>query len=193
MAGAAAAPVGRRVGACATLALLTLAILLALGATSGTTAALACAHATDRAHQTSLAKLSQAMQCLVNNKRGKHDLRPLKRNTKLASAARSHTKVMLKKDCFQHQCPGEPPFGKRIKRTGYTKGAKKYFYAESLGYHRSPKRAIRKLLKSGYNRRNILGKDWEDIGVGAGWGAPVKGANDKKLETFTIVFAWRKP
>jgi len=53
---------------------------------------------------------------------------------------------MLKKDCFEHRCPGEPPLGKRIKQTGYTKGAKTYFYAESLGYHKSPKRAIRKLL-----------------------------------------------
>jgi uncharacterized protein YkwD len=192
MARAVAAPVGRRAGACAAFALLTIAIFLALGATSGTTAAFACAHATDGPHQTSLAKLGKAMQCLVNNKRGKKNLRPLKANARLATAAKSHTKMMLKKDCFKHQCSGEPPLGKRIRKTGYTKGAKRYFYAESLGYHRSPKRTIRKLMQSGYNRRNILGKDWRDIGIGAGWGAPVKGANDKKLETFTIVFAWRK-
>jgi uncharacterized protein YkwD len=192
MARAVAVPAGRRAGACVALALLTLAVFVALGATNGTTAAFACAHATDGPHQTTLAKLNRAMQCLVNNKRAKHDLRPLKQNSKLATAARSHTKVMLKKDCFEHKCPGEAPFGKRVKRTGYTKGAKRYFYAESLGYHRSPKRTIRKLMQSGYNRRNILGDRWRDIGVGAGWGAPVKGVDDKKFETFTIVFAWRK-
>jgi uncharacterized protein YkwD len=189
---AVAAPVGRRVGACAALALLTLVVFLALGATPGTSAAFACAHANDRPHQTSLAKLNQAMQCLVNEKRHKRQLRPLKNNARLDTAARNHTKVMLKKDCFKHQCRGEAPFGKRVRRTGYTKHAKRYYYSESLAYHRSPKRAIRKLMQSGYNRRNILGKDWEDIGVGAGWGAPVEGRNDKKLETFTIVFAWRK-
>jgi uncharacterized protein YkwD len=188
-----AAPAGRRVAAVAALALLTLAISLALGALPGTTAAFACAHATDRPHQTPLAKLGKAMQCLVNNKRHKHQLRPLKNNDRLDTAARRHTKVMLKKDCFKHRCPGEPPLGKRIRQTGYTKGAKRYFYAESLGYHKSPKRAIRKLMQTSFNRKNILGRDWQDIGVGAGWGAPVKGANDKKLETFTIVFAWRKP
>jgi uncharacterized protein YkwD len=193
MARASTAPVGRRAGAGIALALLTLAISLALGASPGTTAALACAHATDRPHQTSLAKLGKAMQCLVNNKRGKHNLRPLKNNDRLATAAKRHTKVMLKKDCFEHRCPGEPPLGKRIKRTGYTKGAKRYFYAESLGYHKSPKRAIRKLMQTHFNRKNILGRDWQDIGVGAGWGSPVKGANDKKLETFTIIFAWRRP
>ena len=193
MARAVAAPVGRRAGACAAFALLTLAIFAWLGATSGTTAALACAHATDRPHQTSLAKLGKAMQCLVNNKRHTHQLRPLKNNDRLDTAAGRHTKAMLKKDCFEHRCPGEPPLGKRIKQTGYTKGAKTYFYAESLGYHKSPKRAIRKLLQSGFNRKNVLGRNWRDIGVGAGWGAPVKGADDQKLETFTIVFAWRKP
>lgn len=184
---------GRRAGAVIALALLTLVASLALGALPGTTAAFACAHATDRPHQTSLAKLGKAMQCLVNNKRGKHNLRPLKSNDRLATAARRHTKAMLKKDCFEHRCPGEPPLGKRIKQTGYTKGAKRYFYAESLGYHKSPKRTIRKLMRTSFNRKNILGRDWQDIGVGAGWGAPVKSADDTKFETFTIVFAWRKP
>jgi uncharacterized protein YkwD len=193
MARAWTAPVGRRAGAAIALPLLTLAIFLALGATPGTTAAFACPHATDRPHQTTLRKLDKAMQCLVNNKRGKHNLRPLKRSGQLATAAWRHTKVMLEKDCFEHRCPGEPPLGKRVKRTGYTKGAKRYFYAESLGYHKSPKRTIRKLMQSRYNRRQILGRDWQNIGVGAGWGAPVKGKDDKKFETFTIVFAWRRP
>jgi uncharacterized protein YkwD len=186
------APAGRRVGAGAALVLSTVAVSLALGALPGTTAAFACAHATDRPHQTSLAKLGKAMTCLVNNKRAKHNLHPLKSNDRLATAARSHTKVMLKKDCFEHRCPGEPALGKRIRRTGYTKGAKKYFYSESLGYHKSPKRTIRKLMQTGYNKKNILGRDWRDIGIGAGWGAPVKGLDDSKFETFTIVFAWRK-
>ena len=175
------------------LAPLTLVISMALGASPGTTTAFACAHATDRPHQTSLAKLGKAMECLVNNKRAKHQLHRLKGNDRLATAARRHTKVMLKKDCFEHRCPGEPPLGKRVKRTGYTKGANRYFYAESLGYHRSPKRTIRKLMQTNFNRKNILGPDWQDIGVGAGWGAPGAGANGAKLETFTIVFAWRKP
>ena len=185
-------PVGRRIAALAALVLLTLAISFAFGALPGTTAAFACAHATDRPHQTSLSKLGTAMRCLVYNKRAKHHLNPLQENARLNTAARRHTKAMLKKDCFKHRCPGEPPLGKRIKETGYTKGAKRYFYAESLGYHHSPKRVIRKLMQTAFNRHNILGRDWQDIGVGAGWGAPRKGANDKKFETFTILFAWRK-
>lgn len=192
MAGAWTAPVGRRVGGFAAVVLLALAISLVLGAVPGTTAALACPHANARPHQTSLAKLGTAMRCLVNNKRAKHGLHRLKQNDHLNTAARRHTKVMLKKDCFEHQCPGEPPLGKRVKATGYTKGAKRYFWAESLGYGHSPKKVLGKLLQTRFNRHNILGHDWKDIGVGAGWGAPRKSANDKKFETFTILFAWRK-
>ena len=44
---------------------------------------------------------------------GKHQLRPLKNNSRLDTAGRRHTKVMLKKDCFEHRCPAEPPLGKR--------------------------------------------------------------------------------
>ena len=39
-------------------------------------------------------------------------------------------------------------------RRGYTKGAKNYFYAEDLGYHESPKRTIRKLMQSDFNREH---------------------------------------
>jgi uncharacterized protein YkwD len=190
--------VGRRIGTGALLAAITLAAYGALAAGPGATAALAgCPHATDRPRETSLAKINKAMRCLVNNKRAKHGLRRLKQNDRLKSAARGHTRKMLKKDCFEHRCPGELPLGKRVKSTGYTKGAKGYFWAEDLGFHRSAKRTIRKLMRDRYNRRNILGRkgkrDWRDIGVGAGWGAPVKSRPDGKFMTFTIVFAWRRP
>jgi uncharacterized protein YkwD len=178
----------------ALLAAVTFAAYLALAAGPGATAALAgCPHATDRPRETSLAKINNAMRCLINNKRAKHGLRRLKQNDRLQTAARGHTRTMLRKDCFEHRCPGEPPLGKRVKSTGYTKGANAYFYAEDLGFHKSPKRTIRKLMRDRFNRRNILGRDWKDIGVGAGWGAPVKSRPDRRFMTFTIVFAWRRP
>jgi uncharacterized protein YkwD len=181
-------------GGSALVAALMLMAYLVLAAGPGATAALAgCPHATDRPHQTSLGKISKAMRCLINNKRAKRGRGRLKQSDRLQTAARGHTRTMLKKDCFEHRCSGEPPLGKRVKSTGYTKGAKAYFYAEDLGYHKSAKRTVRKLMRSRYNRRNILNRDWKDIGVGAGWGAPVKSRPDRKFMTFTIVFAWRRP
>jgi uncharacterized protein YkwD len=193
MARASTAPVGRRVRVGAALALLTPAVFAALAASPATTAALAsCPHANAYSHQTSLANLRTAMRCLVNRKRDKHGLRKLRDNDRLASAARRHTNVMLGEDCFEHRCPGEPGLRKRIKQSGYLKGAKHYYFAEDLGFDRTPKRMIQRLMNSRYNRRNILGRDWCDIGVGAGWGSPDESRDDSKYETFTILFAWRK-
>jgi uncharacterized protein YkwD len=187
------APAGRRTGISAAFALLTLGVFVALAAGPGTTAALAsCPHANAHPHTTSLANLRTAMRCLVNNKRAKHNLHGLKDNARLASAARRHTKAMLQKDCFKHRCQGESPLGKRIKRSGYLQGAKHYFYAEDLGFDRTPKRMIQRLTNSRYNRRNILDGDFRDIGVGVGWGAPRTGRPDSKFATYTIVFAWRR-
>jgi uncharacterized protein YkwD len=193
MARACGAPAGRRTGISAAFALATLGVFVALAAGPGTTSALAsCPHANAQPHTTSLANLRTAMRCLVNNKRTKHHLPALKDNTRLASAGRRHTKAMLQKDCFKHRCPGESPLGKRIKRSGYLRGAKHYFYAEDLGFDRTPKRMIQRLINSRYNRRNILDADFRDIGVGVGWGAPRKGRPDSKFATYTIVFAWRR-
>jgi uncharacterized protein YkwD len=187
-------PVGTRVGASAVLAVLTIGTSLALGAFPGTTAALAaCPHADARAHKTSLANLRKAMRCLVNNKRDKHGLRSLEDNGRLATAARRHTKVMLRQDCFEHRCKDEPALRKRIKQSGYTKGARAFRFAEDLGFDRTPRRMIKRLMNSGYNRRQILGEDWKDIGVGVGWGSPRRGRNDSNYATYTILFAWRRP
>ena len=185
------APAGKRIGA--SLALLTLGASLALATGPGTTAALAsCPHANSHPHQTSLANLRQAMGCLVNNKRDDHGLSRLKDNGRLARAARRHTKAMLRDDCFKHRCPGEPALGKRIKRSGYLQGAKHYYFAEDIGFDRTPKRMIQRLMNDRYNRRNILNPDFRDIGVGAGWGAPKKSRDDSKYATYTILFAWRR-
>ena len=188
------APAGRRAGAGAALVLLTLAISLALAASPGATSALgACPHADARAHKTSLFNLRDAMRCLVNNKREKHGLRTLDDNHRLASAARRHTNVMLRRNCFKHRCKGEPALRKRIKQSGYTRGARAFQFAEDIGFDRTPRRLIKRLMNSGYNRRQILGSDWKDIGVGVDWGAPRKGRDDSKYATYTIVFAWRRP
>lgn len=175
------------------LTLLTVGVFIALAAAPGTTVALAaCPHANARPHTTSLANLRTAMRCLVNKKRAKHNLHKLKDNARLARTAKGHTRVMLNKDCFKHRCPGEPGLRKRMKRSGYLKGAKAYYYAEDLGFARTPKRMIGHLMRDPYNRGNILNGDFRDIGVGVGWGAPKKSRDDRKFATYTILFAWRR-
>jgi uncharacterized protein YkwD len=176
------------------LALVAFGTFVALAVAPGTTAALAaCPHANAKPHQTSLANLRKAMRCLINNKRAQHHRGRLDSNTHLAGAAQRHTNVMLRKDCFEHRCPAEASLGKRVKRSGYLKGARSYYYAEDLGFDHTPRLTVRRLMHDSYNRRNILNGDFRDIGVGAGWGAPKKSRDDSKFETYTILFAWRRP
>lgn len=182
-----------RIGVGGAIALLALGLIVALGAAPGTAAAAGCPHANARPHTTSLSNLRTAMRCLVNKKRAQHNLHKLKDNAKLARAAKKHTGVMLAKDCFKHHCPGEPGLRKRMKRSGYLQGAKAYYFAEDLGFDRTPKRMIGRLMGDPYNRHNILNGDFRDIGVGAGWGAPKKSRDDSKFATYTILFAWRRP
>jgi uncharacterized protein YkwD len=181
-------------GGALTLTVLALGLFIALAAAPGTTAALAaCPHARAHPHETSLSNLRAAMRCLINKKRAQHGLTKLKDNTHLAGAAKRHTDVMLRKDCFKHHCPGEVGLRKRMKRSGYLEGAKAYQYAEDLGFDRTPRRMIGRLMGDPYNRGNILNGDFRDIGVGAGWGAPKKGRDDRRYATYTILFAWRRP
>jgi uncharacterized protein YkwD len=182
-----------RGGVAVALALLALGAFVALATAPATATAAGCPHANARAHKTSLSHLRTATRCLINRKRSKHGLRKLKHNTKLARAAKRHAKAMLHKDCFKHHCPGEVGIKKRMKRSGYLKGAKSYYYAESIGFDRTPKRMVRRFLNSRYNRGNILNGDFRDVGVGAGWGAPKKSRDDRKYATYTVLFAWRRP
>ena len=48
-------------------------------------------------------------------------------------------------------------------------------------------------LHSGINRHRMLQRDFRDVGVGVGWGAPVAGQDDSRFTTYTVVVGWRRP
>jgi uncharacterized protein YkwD len=152
----------------------------------------ACPHARAKPHQTTLPKLRKAMICLVNHERARRDRRQLARSAKLKLAAQGHNDVMLEKDCFRHDCPGEPGLNRRVRRTGYTKGHEAWRIAEDLGFDNTPRQMLARLLRSRFNRRNLLTRSFRDIGVGVGWGTPKKDLDDSKFATYTLVFAWRR-
>ncbi len=183
---------GQRAAGLLWLGGLTLVLSLVLAAGAGlTTASASCPHAGAHTHQVSLGKLRKAMACLVNHERGSRGLHELDSNGRLERAAQHHTDAMLAKDCFRHRCPGEPGLGRRVKRTGYTHGYRRFRFAENLGYDNTPREMIRRWLRSGFNRRNLLKRRFRDVGVGVGWGTPKASLPDRKFETYTVVFAWR--
>ena len=184
----------RALGAMALLTAATALVSLALILGSGVTAAAAtCPHATAHPHQVALPKIREAITCLVNRRRAKHDRHLLDPNERLELAARRHTATMLAQDCFRHKCEGEPGLHRRIKRSGYTKGRPSWGFAEILGYENTPSQMIARWMHSRFNRRKVLDRDFRDLGVGVGWGTPVAGLDDGKFATYTIVFGWRGP
>ncbi len=156
-------------------------------------ASAACPHAGAHAHEISLPKLRKTVTCLVNRERSKRDRSRLKQNDKLKHAAQDHNDVMLAKECFRHDCPGEPGLGRRVRRSGYTKGQRAWRFAENLGFDKTPRQMVKRWLHSPFNRDNMLDPGFRDLGVGVGWGAPKRGLDDTDLATYTIVFALRRP
>jgi uncharacterized protein YkwD len=187
---------GSRAGAVA------LAAALGLIATVGTTvtgpataSASSCRHA-DATHLTATtAQLERATICLINQVRHAHGKPRLDPNAKLADAAARHTKTMLAEDCLAHRCPGEPSLGRRIRRSGYLKGADSWRYAENLGCAGTPRQMVTAWRQSHFNRKNLLNGKYRDVGVGAGRGVPLRTAcpKDPSRSTFTALFASRQP
>ena len=153
----------------------------------------ACRHAVAKPHEVALHELRKAVTCLVNHRRSKRDRPRLEPNERLKLAAKRHTKTMLAEDCFRHRCEGERGLPRRVKKTGYTKGQRSWRFAENLGYENTPRQMVGRWMRSRFNRKNLLKRDFRDIGVGVGWGAPVAGRDDSEFATYTVVFGWRKP
>jgi uncharacterized protein YkwD len=179
-------------------------VLALAAATAGVSAALAlgpgiapataaCPHARAHPHQVALPKIRKAITCLINRRRSKRERHLLEPNDRLELAARRHTRTMLAEDCFRHRCEGERGLPRRVKKTGYTKGQRSWEFAEILGYENTPRQMIGRWMHSRFNRRTLLKRDFRDIGVGVGWGAPVADRDDSEFATYTIVFGWRKP
>jgi uncharacterized protein YkwD len=180
------------------------ALLALVAATVGVSAALAlrpgitpaiaaCPHALAHPHQVALPKIRKAITCLINQKRSNRDRHLLEPNDRLELAARRHTRTMLAEDCFRHRCEGERGLNRRVRKAGYTKGQRSWEFAEILGYENTPRQMIGRWMHSRFNRRNVLNRDFRDIGVGVDWGAPVADRDDSEFATYTIVFGWRIP
>jgi hypothetical protein len=100
---------------------------------------------------------------------------------------------MVDQDCFEHVCKDELPLPRRLKFSGYLNGARKWAYAEDLGYETTPKQMVTRWLGLPYDRQNLLSLKYVDVGIGLAAGAPNMHASDRKFVTYTVDLAWRKP
>ena len=122
---------------------------------------------------------------LTNRSRAAAGLKSLKVSSTLAAVARWRSKDMIRRDYFSHDIPGYGSVFKKLDSKGYC-----YKVAgENIGWNTYPDdvatAAIHDMfMDSSGHRKNVLGKAWDAIGVGA-----YKGPDGKKM--WTVLFADR--
>jgi uncharacterized protein YkwD len=120
---------------------------------------------------------------LTNRSRAAAGLKALKIDSTLTSVARWRSKDMITRDYFSHDIPGYGSVFKKLDAKGYC-----YKVAgENIGWNTYPDdvatAAIHKMfMDSSSHRKNILGRAWDVIGVGA-----YQGPGGKKM--WTVLFA----
>jgi uncharacterized protein YkwD len=159
-----------------TAAVVAVLAALLLGAPSAS-AASSCGGANATASQASESALVRATLCVLNRERARRDLRPLRLNSRLSTAARRHSRAMVRRGFFSHDSLGGASFVDRIRETGYLSGARSWYVGENIAYgsgDRSSPRAIGiAWMKSPPHRANILNRSFREVGIGLAFGTPV--------------------
>jgi uncharacterized protein YkwD len=154
-------------------------LFFAAAAASSSPAAAAtktCAHASASPSRLSTAAASHALQCLINDVRRAHGLRPVRAERHLGAAARGHSTDMVVHDFFAHDSPRAGSMQARVARAGYLRGAGRWSLGEALAWGKSrlgaPRAILRGLLNSPPHRAILLGAQFRDVGIGVAHGAP---------------------
>lgn len=114
----------------------------------------------------------KALICSINVARADAGLRRVSRDRQLDRAAAKHTKAMLAADCFAHKCPGEPNLDKRVKSSGYLKGATRWQYGETIACATTATETVDQWLKNPDHRLVLQTKKYKDLGLGYDDAAP---------------------
>lgn len=121
---------------------------------------------------------ARAVLCLLNRERVRRHLAPLRRDRRLAIAARSHSRAMVARGVFSH----DGPFGDvvaRLRRAGYIRGGGGWAVGENIAWGggplATPASIMRGWMGSPGHRANMLSPSFRDVGVGVALGAPGTG------------------
>lgn len=125
----------------------------------------------------------QQLMALTNQARSSAGRKALRWDGALGSIARWRSKDMIKRGYFSHDIPGGGQVFDEMSNRGYC-----YKVAgENIGWNTYPDDVAtaqiqQMFMNSAGHRSNIVGKDWDRIGIGA-----YKGADGKKM--WTVLFA----
>jgi uncharacterized protein YkwD len=117
-----------------------------------------------------MAALESSVVARMNAVRRSHGLRSLRMSRRLRTAAVSHSKDMGHRGYFEHDSLTGTPFWRRIERFYPSLGFNSWSVGENLlwGSDRNDAAfAVREWMESPPHRRNILSRDWREVGIGA--------------------------
>jgi uncharacterized protein YkwD len=126
--------------------------------------------------QASRDEFTQATVHLINAVRDAHGLPAVRLNAQLSTAARRHSKDMVRRHYFSHVTPEGFTFADRIRRTGYLRTNRHWLVGETLawGWRRraAPARIVTAWMHSPPHREVILNPTYRDVGIGVVTGVP---------------------
>jgi uncharacterized protein YkwD len=135
-----------------------------------------------------------AVLALLNQQRTKRGLRPLQRNPMLDEAAAFQSRDMVVHRYFEHQRRGGPGLVRRIRSTGYLRGAASWKVGENIAWAEAhlatPEHLVAGWMASHGHRANILDRAFRNIGIGVVPGEPKRHASLPAL-TITTDFGVR--
>jgi uncharacterized protein YkwD len=156
---------------------LALVVALSLSLAAAPAASAACKNAGASPETATGRALVRATLCVLNAKRARHNLGALRLNRSLSTAARRHSRVMVRERFFSHESPNGATFVDRIRATGYLEGAQGWSLGENIAYgsgsRSTPRSIARAWINSPGHRANILSESFREIGIGIASGTPV--------------------
>jgi uncharacterized protein YkwD len=159
-----------------------------LNATPGPTA---CGQTQLEPQELGIPRTAELTLCLLNEQRARRGLAPLRQNPLLASAALAHSEDMVRRGFFEHDTPEGVTPQDRILRTGYVTGRGKAT-GENLawgeGVRASPGEIVEGWMRSPGHKRNILRKEFQEIGFGIVLQVPPVLRGDDDGATYTTTF-----
>ena len=167
--------------------------LVALGPAASRGEAAQCAAASTPAFKLKGKAARKATLCVVNVERAKRGLHRFRFDGKQQKAATGHNRVMLKKNCFSHQCSGERDLVGRMDAAGYLPCNCAWSVGENIawggGSTSSPRSIVDAWMGSSAHRINMLNSNFEEVGIAIHRGTPEGGGGDSA--TYTMDFGYK--
>jgi uncharacterized protein YkwD len=174
------------------------ALLIALVALLAPAAAQAqaCANVNLKPTRANLEIVRSAVLCLHNAERARNGLPRLTENPRLRRAAARHTAHMVAARFFDHTTPAGTTMVDRIRRAGYTSGARGWTVGENIAWGTGRLATAAQIHRSWMNspghRANILQRSFREIGIGIETGVAVRISAAQFGATYTADFGARR-